>query len=648
MMTRTDTERSHDQDEARQRAREEIKTAASRGDGRGVLAAVRRLVSFAPKPADIAFAAGKLKAVIAATGAAALGLKAQKTFCVRSVTLEPLVPYLQVHGACGGLWLEFELGGYGSFAEEMMSPDGALLRSSPELVLFVVDTDDLAGDLRDACSSGHGAEIERVVEAAAKNASALITALRRQSAAKLLVQGLRVPAFPILGAVADANLPLGETEAIHRINQSLAAICRELQDAVFFDEDAVAARVGRAKWRDDRLFRSNRLAVAAQFFDEYARAMIACVRPLYFASRKVLCTDLDNTLWGGIVGEDGPDGIATGNTYPGCCYLEYQRMLRQLSKRGVLITIASKNNLADVKSAFERRRRDLAVSLEDFVAVEVSWESKAQALRRMATKLNVGIDSFVFVDDSEVECAEMRQLLPEVLVVQAPADEPWRLVECITALDAFDQVIVTDDDRGRVNAYRAENERAVLEASALSREEFLGSLGIVCTVLPALEAPLARTAQLLGKTNQFNLTTRRHSEREIERLAISPGAQAWAIRVRDRFGDAGVVGVALATLEERRCLIDSFLLSCRVIGRGVESALLWHVAQNAKRVGATRLVGEYLPTPKNLPCADMYPRHGFTEVGPSPEGGRLFALELTDAPLQLPPWITFEEAPSTR
>lgn len=632
--------------EERRGTRALIEQAAGRGAAAELVAAVRRLVMLDPKPADMAFAAGRLRG-LGRSGAQQAGLRPQRVYCARSVTVEPLLPHLIVHAACGGLWWEVEKGGYGSFADEMMNPQGSLVQARPDLVLLAVDIEDIAGDLGDACSTGSASEITAAVEAAAGGIRSMIAGLRRHSSARLVVQGLTLPIHPRLGEVADANMEVGETWAVQQINQAAARACKEIGDAVFFDQDMVAARCGRARWRDERMFRMTRLAVATEFFDVYARALVRAARPLFFPARKVLCTDLDNTLWGGIVGEDGPDGIATGNTYPGNCYQEYQRLLLQLSRRGVLLAITSKNNPVDVEEAFQRRERDLLLSLDDFVSVQIGWQSKVASLQTIARTLSLGIDSFVFVDDSEVECAEVSQSLPEVLVVQVPASEPWRIAEQVASLGAFDQLTVTDDDRQRVTEYKAQSQRATLEADAGSREQFLASLGITCTIVDALDAPLSRAAQLVGKTNQFNLTTRRHSAGDIERLADQPGSQTWALRVRDRFGDAGVVGVVLAQASAgegtRRCTVDTFALSCRVIGRGVESALLWHVAQCAIAAGAATLVGEFIPTKKNLPCADFYPDHGFTAAGESEGGGILYEFDLSKGPTELPAWIAFED-----
>jgi FkbH-like protein len=209
----------------------------------------------------------------------------------------------------------------------------------------------------------------------------------------------------------------------------------------------------------------------------------------------------------------------------------------------------------------------------------------------------------------------------------------------------FDAAVVTSDDVNRLSEYKAQAQRAELETKAGGRDEFLASLDIVCTFVSALQAPLTRSVQLLAKTNQFNVTTRRHGATEIEGFAGSPGGQAVVVRVRDRFGDAGVVGLALAETVGETCRIDSLLLSCRVIGRGIETALLAHVGEQAIKAGAKRLVGEFIATKKNAPCADLYSEHGFVPCAApdgATEGAVFYEFDLTTTGLRSPAWITLE------
>ncbi len=574
-----------------------------------------------------------------------LGARRLSAYIVRSVTVEPILPFLSTEAVLANYVLDLQVGGYGSYVDELLNPQSALAKFKPDIVFVLLDLEDIAGRLPDLCADGIGEGVDAEIEESVARMAQLLRSFRASSSARALFQGCLVPDVTSLGDVGDANLPRSLTSAVHQLNRRLTALCSTVSDCVFFDIDHLAARHGRASWRDTRMFLASRLPVSAASFSTYSRGLVRSFSTLFRAPRKVLCTDLDHTLWGGILGEEGPDGIATGSAFPGNCYLEYQKYLKQLSSRGVLLAIVSKNNEADVREAFQVRAADLGLGLDNFVATKISWNEKSDSIRELAQELSLGLDSFVFVDDNPVECEAIRQQIPEVAVIEAPVEEPWKLVELLSAQPFFDAAVVTDDDVNRLNEYKAQAQRAELASSAGDRDEFLASLGIVCTFLSALDAPLARSVQLLAKTSQFNLTTRRRSAAEVEEFASAPGGQAIAVRVRDRFGDAGVVGLALARNEGGACFIDSLLLSCRVIGRGIETALLAHLADTAKRAGAKGLIGEFIATKKNAPCADFYLDHGFVRDTSSKDAQTdsvFYQLDLTTSAPTSPKWLTLE------
>ena len=631
-------------DAERQDLRRQIKDSARNRDAGTAIRCARKLVDGSNKPADVMFCASAL-AGIADAIQDQLGARPLRTYIVRSVTVEPILPFLATEAVFSYYVLDLEVGGYGSYADELLNPQSALAEFKPDLVLILLDLEEIAGRLPDLCSDGLGAGVEAEIEESAGRMAQLLRSLRSRSSARILLQGLVVPDRTSLGDIGDANLPHSLPNAILRLNERLAAICRTVSDCVFFDVDRLSARHGRARWRDARMFLANRLPVSSEFFNVYSRALIRAFSTMYRAPRKVLCTDLDNTLWGGILGEDGAEGIATGSAFPGNCYFAYQSYLKQLSSRGILLAIVSKNNEADVREAFAVRSSDLALNLNHFVACKIGWDEKSKSIRELAEELSLGLDSFVLVDDSPQECEEIRQQLPEVAVITAPVEEPWKLVEILSEQPFFDALSVTDDDLNRLNEYKAQAQRARLEDSAIDRNDFLASLEIVCTFQSALQAPLARAAQLLAKTNQFNLTTRRRSAAEIEEFASVEGGQAVVVRVRDRFGDAGVVGLALARNHGESCIIDSFLLSCRVIGRGIGTALLTYIGQRALQMGARQLVGEFIPTKKNALCASFYLDHGFVNCdakNAGDSGSKFFTLDLNASVPRSPEWIKVE------
>jgi len=631
--------------EERQALRRDVKEAVGRTDARGAISACHELLSRSANPTDVNFCAGNLKGMDEALRKLE-GIRALRTYVVRSVTIEPMLPNIIMEALLSGYLLELEVGGYGSYMQEMIDPKGTLAGFDPELLLVLFDLEDVAGALPEMCGDGVGARVEEEIAGCVGRVRQLIRGVRGFSRARIALQGFVVPDTSSLGDVGDANLPHSLPNAVRRLNAELARMCGEISDCVFFDVDALAARYGRGRWRDTRLFLCSRLEVSAANFEVYARGLVRSINVLYKAPRKVLCTDLDNTLWGGVLGEEGVDGIVTGSTYPGTSYFGYQQFLKQISSRGILLAAVSKNDEEGVREVFKARSADLALTLNDFAALKINWNEKVQSLRELARELSLGLDSFVLVDDNPVECEAVRQRLPEVAVIEAPVDEPWRLLEMLAEQTFFDALRVTEDDRNRLNEYKAQAQRAELESAAGGREEFLASLGIVCTFASATQAPMSRAVQLLAKTNQFNVTTRRHSAAEVEEFASAQGGQAVVVRVRDRFGDAGVVGLALARNEGDTCRIDSFLLSCRVIGRGIETALLAQIAEGAVRHGATRLVGEFIPTKKNTVCASFYPDHGFAVVEERGGEAALYELDLRTASPPVPAWIAVKREAS--
>ena len=623
----------------RQEIRRSLKVSASGGLALESVRLARALLQ-SGKAADTMFCASAF-AGLAQQLIEDAGFKRLKTYIVRSVTVEPILPSISVEAVLADYVLDIEVGGFGSYMEELLNPESALGRAGADLVFILLDLEDICGRLPELCADGRGEGVDAEIEECVARVRQMLLGYRTNHLGKLLLQGCVVPDRTSLGDVGDANSQYSMPNAVRELNRRLAVLCGTISDCVFFDIDQIAARQGRSNWRDTRLFFASRLPIASNSFGVFAKGLIRTTSVLFRAPRKVLCTDLDNTLWGGVLGEDGSSGIATGSAFPGICYLEYQKYLKQLAGRGILLAVVSKNNLSDVEEAFNLRAADLALRLDDFVAHKIGWSEKAEALRELAAELSLGLDSFVFVDDSPVECEAIRHHLPEVAVVTAPIEEPWKFVEMLSETWFFDSANITTADLNRTQEYKAQAERAAFRNSASSRDEFLSSLRIVCTFVSAVDAPLSRAAQLLAKTNQFNLTTRRYSAAEVEHFATDPGGQALAIRVRDRFGDAGVVGLALARQQGDQCYIDSLLLSCRVIGRGIETALLAYIAEHAAKMGSKWLIGEYIATKKNTPCAQFYAEHGF-QADPTGSESVFYRLDLTQHMPRTPSWLTLE------
>jgi len=303
--------------------------------------------------------------------------------------------------------------------------------------------------------------------------------------------------------------------------------------------------------------------------------------------------------------------------------------------------VCSKNNPQDAMEALTEHP-GMLLRPEHFAALRIDWNDKAQNLREIAAELNIGLDSIAFLDDNPVERQHVREQAPEVMVLELPAD-PMGYTRAVRDYPAFERLTLSEEDRQRNQYYAAERQRAALEQGVASREDFSQPLQKEAEIEPVHALTLQRVAQLTQKTNQFNVTTRRYADQQIAELAERPGWQVLSIRVRDRFGDHGLVGVAITHDEGEVCEIDSFLLSCRVIGRTVESALLSYLAEAAAMRGRKRLEGWFFPTKKNAPAREFYCQHGF-ELAKQNGDGALWSLDLTRHKIASPEWVKVNTA----
>ncbi len=428
-----------------------------------------------------------------------------------------------------------------------------------------------------------------------------------------------------LGSKGDGDVAL--VRAVNaELRESLPA------GAMFTDLEQVSGEVGRQRFYDPRRYYWTKQPFSESGALRFAEHVWGGIRAATTGPKKVLVVDLDNTLWGGVVGEAGPLGITLGESPDGEAFRAFQAHVKRLAERGVVLAVSSKNNDADAREPFEKNP-SMVLSLDDFAHFEANWEPKAAALRRIAQTLQLGLDSFVFVDDNPAEREHIRQALPEVSVVDLPEDP----AEYIQALDAglwFEAVDLTDEDRIRAEQYRTERRRRDLETTFESLDSYLTSLDMIADVRPIDDADMDRVVQLIGKTNQFNLTTRRHGPAAVRQMLGAPDTIGLTFRLVDRFGDYGLVSVLIAVADPSRergtLLIDTWLMSCRVISRTVEEFFFNVLIDRARRSGVERLVGVYQPSSKNALVKDLYERMGFTRRGTT-DSGVEYHLDMTQA-----------------
>ena len=556
-----------------------------------------------------------------------------KVALLSSYSVDALVPYVDLELRALGLLPEIYVAPFNSWAREAIEPDSGVRRFAPEVIVLAVAIDDLvpalAGGAKPAELEAAGAEaVERLLMTA--------RALASGTDAILIAHGFHSAYRSPLGPLETRGVWTRE-RWIADLNRELGAELAEIPRAYLVDMQELLARRpgGAADQPKMRYLAAMRLGEA--MLGEVARAYARYVAPLKGLTRKCMVLDLDGTLWGGTVGEDGLHGIRLGGTSPGVEYQDFQRYLLGLTERGILLAVNSKNNPEDALAAI-RTHEGMILREEHFSAVRINWLPKAENMASIAEELGLGVDHFVFIDDNPMERELMRQAFPRVLVPDLPHD-PALLRPTIELIPELQSLAVTEEDRERVAQYRSIGERKRARTESVSLADYLQSLGIEVQVSLADEAALPRIGQLFQRTNQFNLTARRYEPAELAACARDPRCRLYALRARDRFGDHGLVATALVRQTPAAWTIDSLLMSCRVIGYGVETALLAALSADARAAAVPALIGEFIATAKNAPARDFYARHGFAPDSEGSDGTERWRWELAQGSVAHPEWI---------
>jgi FkbH-like protein len=544
---------------------------------------------------------------------------------VSNITVAPLAARLKSALDAARIEAEVFLVQYGAIAQQILQPSSALYAFHPTMVVLYLDLDQLRPGLETSFPFEPPARRANIQSEIIAEVMGLVRSVRANCAATVLVNNFPVVPRTALGIGLDPSFKT----AVRQLNLRLAEEIARVPNCFLYDCDSLWAEVG---WSD----RDRRYEMLAQLpFGPKLQPLLVSEWLRYFRAvrgqtRKCVVVDLDNTLWGGVLGEDGPDRIQMGDTPRGRPYRHLQQALQALGRRGVLLAVCSKNNANDALAVL-RDHPDLLLREEDFAAIRIDWNDKATNLRAIARELNIGLEHLVFLDDDPAERLWVRESLPEILVPELPADAALfadALNDC-----ELDTLALSDEDLKRTQMYAEERERRTFQATAHSYEQFLHELHLVVHIERIQPALLDRAAQLCQRTNQFNLTTRRHAAADLQRFAAAADAVVLLMSVRDRFGEYGWTGLAIAQRRHQRAEIDSFMISCRVIGKQVEFALFAALADWARRAGCTELNATYLPSSRNTICADFYPNCGLLPVNGAPQSYARALAELPAPPI---------------
>jgi FkbH-like protein len=525
--------------------------------------------------------------------------------------------------------VELYLAPYAQWEQELLDPSSKLHTHTPAVTIVFVEAEDVLPSLSaDATpttiaeADAHGLAIWKRIERAIACAIGAVW-----------IHTMIAPPRNGLGLL-EGNAGYSHTAAIDAFNRALRAFAaREARIAVF-DYAALVAEHGYARWYDTRLWHVGRMRLANASLPLLAQAYANQLAAASTPRRKCLVLDLDNTLWGGVIGEDGIAGIELGHSGVGLAYREFQMAILALYRRGVILAVASKNNPADALAAIESHP-DMVLRAEHFAVLEIHWQDKHESIKRVAERLDIGLDSFVFWDDNPMERGMVRSMLPDVLVPEVPT-EPSDYARFLRGLTCFDTLSLTVEDQRRGQMYREQAARdTFLEQSSSggSLDDYFASLEMVVQIDKASDVSIPRIAQLTQRTNQFNLTTRRYTDTEVRARASDPAWRVYTLSVRDRFGDLGLIGAAMLHAGDDAWELDTFLMSCRALGRRVEETFAAYLVRVAGDAGKP-LHGVFVPTKKTAPIREMLDRHGWIR---GDAGHGQLRVELT--PLDIPRWL---------
>jgi FkbH-like protein len=551
------------------------------------------------------------------------GAAPKRVAVLSSFTVDQLVPMIELFGFAAGVPIRIHHVPYGTFRQEILDPGSELTEFAPQFIFLATNSRDLMHvptlhSDRDA--------VAQAVEREYAEWHALWSVAHERWACQVIQNNFELPPVRALDN-HEIRHPASFAGFVTRVNLALAD--RAPPFVTIHDADHLASRFGRLHWADPRHYQVAKFPCAPEAQVDYAHSVASLVVSSTGLAKKCLVLDLDNTLWGGVIGDDGLGGIQLGQGNPeGEAFSSFQQYALSLRQRGVILAVCSKNDEHNAKEPFERHS-EMVLGLEDISCFVANWNDMASNLRVIAQRLNIGLDSLVFVDDNPAERAIVRQLVPEVSVPEMPVD-PAGYVYALEGHRYFQTLFLEAEDFKRTDFYRANAEREMLlQATPGDIGGYLASLRMTSRLASIDEHTVERCTQLINKSNQFNLTTRRYSVAEVLARSGDPEWVTVSATLADRFGDNGLISVAMARAETDALRIDTWLMSCRVLKRGVERQMLNHLAEQARQRGLRRLEGEYIPSAKNSMVARHYEVLGFQPNGNSAEGATLWELDLS-------------------
>ena len=541
-------------------------------------------------------------------------------------TSSELVSILELYLLNSGILPEFHQSEYGQYYEDLIFGSPELDDFRPDVIYLHTTVRNLK---RHPAISSSEAEIQELADDTFRHFETLWEAAEKKYGCAVIQNNFDPPPHRSLGNL-DGIDPRGLTHFVRGLNQRFAEAAARRPGLVIQDIDRLAAETGLDAWHDPSSWFAYKCSPGLRAIPRLAQNLAGLLRALFGKASKCLVLDLDNTLWGGVIGDDGVEGIRLGReTAEASAYLAFQEYAKSLKERGIILAICSKNEEANAFRGLNHP--DSALAPDDFTIIQANWSPKSENIAAISQGINIGIDSLVFFDDNPAEREIVRKQLPDVAVIEPGGPNGSDVSTYVTALDRsglFESISISREDLER-NRYYAENARRnKIRLEHADYGDYLDSLEMVAEIGPFIPQYFDRITQLTNKTNQFNLTTRRYTLPEIQNVAESPDHIALYGRLTDKFGDNGLVSLVLCQLSDTTASIDLWLMSCRVIKRDMELAIFDALVDAAKKKGASALLGWYIPTPKNSMVSSFYEQLGFEHVRTEENGKSLWRLSL--------------------
>jgi FkbH-like protein len=524
---------------------------------------------------------------------------------------------------------------FDQYCQEILNPNSDFYSFDPEWIFFLERSEDILGRiLEDSVAFVNEEAIKSAIEARIRSYTDIILQSQEGTNAQISVMNFSEPANSPL-SMADKGEVLGQAAVVLMANKALAANLADAANIQIVDFATIAATFGRANITDQKYWHLGRIPFSRNFSLYLAQKLVGTMLAISQRGARLIISDLDNTLWKGVIGEDGVESIGIGTDFPGNAFRDFQIALKALGQRGIALAICSKNTEETALSAFSQRP-EMVLKEDDFVAKRINWKDKARNIREIADEMALGLGSICFIDDDPHERALVRQQLPEVFVPSLPEDPSLR-ANALLSLPCLELLQITNEDFRRTEQYKARAAVVTAKRAATSLEDFYRDLSMTLSFESMGTKNQARMLQLVAKTNQFNTTSRRYTIDELRKF-IDQGAHVLAIGLTDRYSEREIIGVIIVLYETDRAVIDLFLLSCRVLGRSVESGILGWIADKARTRGVGFIDGLIVETKRNQPARPVFTENGFVETNPGQ-----FRLKLSSNNLTVSDWFVVEE-----